>query len=206
MGLKFKKPSFAAGELSERMHDRDDLERYHIGLKTCRNFRVLKEGGLTKRSGLRFAGRTKFKDKTTRFVELERDADTVNALEFGEYYVRIWSNKANVLQVDGHLASEQLQLIDSAYVWTASGSGTDEWYLLSQFGGPPNIFGEPTSLTRSTPPSTELLITPGTIGSLAADEWGYGDNDELGFDTIYIRDATADPNDYTTNTYRYVIP
>lgn len=34
----------------------------------------------------------------------------------------------------------------------------------------------------------------GTIGSLADHEWAYGDNDSLGYSTIYLRDNSGDPD------------
>lgn len=205
MGISFKKPSFAAGELSERMHSRDDLERYHIGLQTCRNWRVLKEGGVEKTPGFRYLGRAKYGDRATRVVELERDADTVNALEFGDRYVRIWKDRYNVLQPATVTGADRLQIIGSTFVWVASASGTNEWYLTSQHGGPPDIFGEPADLRRFTPPSAEVTRSPGAIGSLAVGEWGWGDNDELGFPTIYVRDL-SDPTDWVGLGYRYTIP
>ena len=41
-------------------------------------------------------------------------------------------------------------------------------------------------------------MTKGTVGSLAANEYDYGDNDSLGFNTIYVK-APADWNDPPTD-------
>ncbi len=40
----------------------------------------------------------------------------------------------------------------------------------------------------------DVSLTGGTLGALADHEWGYGDNDSLGFDTIYVRDNSGDPD------------
>ncbi|KKN01516.1 hypothetical protein LCGC14_1127040 [marine sediment metagenome] len=72
--------------------------------------------------------------------------------------------------------------------WTASASGTDEYYLppsnpLSFKESPDDVFEDDTAMTA------------GTIGSLSAGEWGFGNNDSLAFPTIYVRLADgADPD------------
>ncbi len=72
-------------------------------------------------------------------------------------------------------------------LWTASANGTDEYY----FNG---------DLFQHTPNAVHIDGMPVTIsvnalGSLAAGEWGWGDNDELGKDTVYVRLSDgADPD------------
>jgi len=64
--------------------------------------------------------------------------------------------------------------------WESSSSGTDEWY----FKGAPIVM--PLAVKKIS------NLTRGTVGTLADQEWGFGDNDSLGYDTIYFRN-TADP-------------
>lgn len=79
--------------------------------------------------------------------------------------------------------------VDTRHQWTASGSGTDEYYLEVAGGGDPDV-SEPVSMTGNN-----LAFARGTAGSLAASEWDYGDNDSLGYDTVYVRLADgADPD------------
>ena len=64
--------------------------------------------------------------------------------------------------------------------WTASASGTNEYYLppsnpLSFKESPDDVFEDDTAMTV------------GTIGSLSAGEWVFGNNDSLAFPTIYVR-------------------
>lgn len=80
-------------------------------------------------------------------------------------------------------------LTDSAtYKWTASGSGTNEYYVELLAGGDPSL----------TKPHFMILddrkITEGTVGSLTNLEWDHGDNDTLGYSTVYIRLDSADPD------------
>ncbi len=76
-------------------------------------------------------------------------------------------------------------LRDSRYSWTASGSGTAEYYVRTAANANPGFV--------ATPPSTNGVYlngtsaTKGTLGSLAAGTWGFGDNDTLGYSTVYVR-------------------
>jgi len=84
--------------------------------------------------------------------------------------------------------------------WVASGSGTAEYYL--QTAG-----GTSVGLVASPPTSGGVYIngsaaTKATLGSLAAGNWGYGDNDTLGYDTIYVR--LSDGTDPDTKVAGYI--
>ena len=69
--------------------------------------------------------------------------------------------------------------------WTLSAGGVgNEYYLEKLAGGDPEII-EPTLYRTSYP--VYSYLSSGTIGNLALDEWTWGDNDGLGFDTIYVR-------------------
>lgn len=70
----------------------------------------------------------------------------------------------------------------SAYSWTASGSGTNEYYLRTSGSANPSIGGTPGAVYING-----SAATVGTAGTLAAGRWAYGDNDALGYSTIYVR-------------------
>jgi len=81
-------------------------------------------------------------------------------------------------------------LITATYRWIASGSGTNEWYVELAAGGDPSI-SDPVQVFLD---GTRLSFVEGTLGAMADHEWAYGDNDTLGFSTIYLCDATGDPD------------
>lgn len=72
--------------------------------------------------------------------------------------------------------------------WTASGSGTNEYYLLNTAAG----------YTATEPDRVKelgIILVKGSLGSLGIAQWGWGDNDALGYNTIYIRlTDEADPD------------
>lgn len=74
---------------------------------------------------------------------------------------------------------------DARWSWTASGSGTAEYYVRTAASANPGFV--------ATPPTTNGVYlngtsaTKGTLGSLATGTWGFGDNDALGYSTVYVR-------------------
>ena len=87
------------------------------------------------------------------------------------------------------LVSGAADLTDtSTYKWTASGSGTNEYYVDLLAGGDPSL-SDPNNLYMD-----KVRLVEGTVGSLNDHEWAYGDNDTLGYSTVYVRDDTDDPD------------
>jgi len=90
-----------------------------------------------------------------------------------------WAKSRN--GTDEYFYGSIASIRNSSYQWTASGSGTDEYYLEASGGGDPSI-SEPGAVTEDG-----TCMAEGTVGSLAAGAWDYGDNDTLGYNTIYVR-------------------
>lgn len=96
---------------------------------------------------------------------------------------------ANTLEIT-NLEDVRTSILNATYKWTASGSGTDEYYLELAAGGDPGLT-EYDYLQENN-----ANMTPGTVGSLATGEWDWGDNDTLGYSTVYVRLSDgADPDD-----------
>lgn len=76
--------------------------------------------------------------------------------------------------------------------WTASGSGTDEYYYSGA------AINEPAYVTVDGSVATE-----GALGSLAAGQFGWGDNDTIGHDTVYARLA-AGTSPGSTDVYYFI--
>lgn len=114
----------------------------------------------------------------------------------------VWEIRANSGSADNGGGFNWTYLDEeNSYKWTASGSGTNEYYCQTSAGGDPSI---------ATPGSVFLdgffnLATQGTAGSLTASQWDYADNDTLGYSTIYVRLADGtDPDTKTINGNRTV--
>ena len=96
------------------------------------------------------------------------------------------------------LTAEAVNIRNSEYSWTLSGSGTGEYYLRTSAGADPGIAAPRTVIINGTP------RVEGTVGSLAANEWDYGNNDSLGYSTIYVRiTGDGDPDAQAIGYVKY---
>lgn len=87
------------------------------------------------------------------------------------------------------LGSTNISGGQGGYTWTRHGA-TNEWYLKKNAGNP----GLASPMGYVWVDNTAYLS--GTLGSLAATKWAYGDEDTLGYSTIYIY-STTDPSSKT---------
>jgi hypothetical protein len=176
------------------MYGRVDLSKYQSGLKRCLNFIVRPQGGVENRPGTYFVGKA---PGAGRLIPFSYNVGQSYFLEFTNGMIRVIKDGGLVLR----------PLSDSDWKWTASGSGTSEYYLTTSADADP-AFPQPESDEVFFSSAT---ATGGTIGALSAGEWAWGDNDSLGFSTIYVRmpDGT-DPDagtDYAVScTFRVVSP
>lgn len=77
---------------------------------------------------------------------------------------------------------QKISVRTAAWSWTASGSGTNEYYLRTAANGNPGFVSQPTTVYINGSAATE-----GTAGALTAGQFDYADNDTLGYSTIYVR-------------------
>lgn len=89
-------PSFSAGEMAPATFARVDLARYYTGLRTCRNFVVLPEGGVQNRSGTEMVVEVKNSAAFTRLIPFQFSTQQTYILEFGNLYIRFISNGGQV--------------------------------------------------------------------------------------------------------------
>ena len=76
-------------------------------------------------------------------------------------------------------------VLSGTYTWAVSGSGTSEYYCSADPCGqePDKIYFDRSEATK------------GTLGSLTAGQWAYGDNDSIGSNRIYVRlSDSTDPD------------
>lgn len=97
MAFNIIQANFIKGELSPLTHARVDLELYKTGLATCENWIVLPQGGIKTRPGTMFVSEAKDSSKAIRVVRFIYSTETNYILEFGENYIRVFKEKAQVL-------------------------------------------------------------------------------------------------------------
>lgn len=90
-------------------------------------------------------------------------------------------------------------LVNSTYKWTLSGSGTAEYHVELSGSGDPSL----TEAKSVYLDGKHNLATEGSaLGSLTVGQWKWGNNDTLGYDTLYVR--LADDTDPDTHPVDYV--
>lgn len=88
-------PSFAAGELSPSMAARTDVNKYHTGARTMKNFLVHQHGGASNRQGTEFVGQSL---GNGRLIPFQFSVTQNYVLEFTDLKMRI-------IKDDGYVAS-----------------------------------------------------------------------------------------------------
>ena len=90
--------SFGGGVLSPAAFARFDLQKFGTAVKTADNFFVHAEGGISNRAGLQFIKETKDSSKVSRAITFEFNEEQAYALEFGEYYMRPYTDDGAILE------------------------------------------------------------------------------------------------------------
>ena len=91
--------AFSAGEISPLLYGRTDYQRVQAGLRTCRGFLPLRQGGVTRAPGTIWRGETR-ENRRARLLAFEFAADDAVVLEFTHRRMRVWRYSELVL-VDG---------------------------------------------------------------------------------------------------------
>jgi hypothetical protein len=122
--LSLQQTNFTAGELSPRLYGRTDVDRYANAAKVLENAHPVIHGGAARRAGTRFVQETKTSSKKNRLVDFVFSRDLAYMLEFGDYYVRVYSPNGVYLGVEVVSPFSESMLGDIDYV-----QGSDTMFL-----------------------------------------------------------------------------
>lgn len=100
MGASIIQPSFGGGEISPTLAARVDLARYQISLKTCKNFTVMREGGVRNRPGTQFVDST-IDDAQARLIRFKFNISDACVLVFSAFRMNVVRDGAYVLFTSG---------------------------------------------------------------------------------------------------------
>lgn len=90
------KTSFNGGELRPKLYSRDDVAQYAAGSRTLTNVEVDATGPVRRRNGTQHIAEVKTSSKKVRLIKFQFSADDAFILEFGENYIRFYSDKAQI--------------------------------------------------------------------------------------------------------------
>ena len=107
--------SFNAGELSPTLEGRIDMSKYASGCAHLDNFIPLVQGGAMKRSGTRFVKEVKTSANATRLIPFEFGTTQAYILEFGDQYIRVYKDGAQVLTPSDYDPADAVVEITTPY-------------------------------------------------------------------------------------------
>ena len=142
--MKQIKNSLNAGELSEYMAGRTDINKYHNGCSKLINATVLPHGGVVKRSGTKFIGES---PNSCRLIPFEFSVDDALVLEFSNNLIRFYKSGDRVYEDDIEIASTTED--DPVLVTTdaAHGLADDEWVYLEDIDTATSLNGKMYQIT-----------------------------------------------------------
>lgn len=90
--------AFNAGELSDLLLGRQDLDKYESGLYTCLNAIPLVQGAWTRRPGMKYLHQCRHHDKAARLFPFQYSTTQTYILEFGNLYIRFFTSHGVLTQ------------------------------------------------------------------------------------------------------------
>lgn len=90
--------SFNAGELSELLDGRSDLEKYYSGCRLSENMIPLPYGPSERRPGTYFVAECKNNDKKAKLVSFQYSTQQAYILEYGDEYIRFCMDRGQIIE------------------------------------------------------------------------------------------------------------
>jgi hypothetical protein len=149
--------SFASGEWAPKLRSRVDIAKYRAGAALLRNFYVdYSGGGASTRPGTRFINQAFNSAFPVRLIPFQPSANLSYVLEFGNFYIRFFSNGAPVLEPTFAVTATTTTSFTSAAAvgtysigdWVFLGTS---YYIITNIVG--SVFTV-TDLLGGSPPST----------------------------------------------------
>lgn len=169
--------SFAAGEIAPSLYGRRDTVKYATGLRTCRNFFVMRHGGVSTRPGTSYVGEVSDSSATVRLIPFVFNTEQTYILEFGNQYMRVIRNGAQVTETAQNISAATKADPCVVTVTSHGYSNGDEVYITG-VEGMTELNGRNFKIANVTTHTFELQEMDGT------------DLDSTGY-TTYISGGTA---------------
>lgn len=164
--------SFAAGELSQSLYARVDLDKYHVGAALLRNFFVDYRGGATTRPGTENIARVNPNPPAggtgiVRLIDFTVSTLATYILEFGHEYVRFFTNGTQVLENAQSITAVSIAN-PGVFSAPAHGYSDGQEVFLNSLGGMSSLNDNNYLIFNSSTNTFELTDLDGNIISTAA--------------------------------------
>lgn len=164
-------PSFHAGEWAPNLNARVDLAKYHSAAALLRNFFVDYRGGASTRTGSKYvlqAWRSGFK---VRLIPFQASFTITYILEFGEGYIRFYTNGSPVLDTALNITgATQANPAALSVVNTYTKGAVSDWVYITGVGGMTQL----NNRYFSIPSGSGTTINLGDLNYQNINSTGYG--------------------------------
>lgn len=159
--------SFNSGEWAPALYSRVDIEKYHSGAALLRNFFVDYRGGASTRSGTQYILQAFKSNKAVRLIPFQASLSVSYILEFGDFYIRFFNNKAPVLE--SGIAITGISRANPCVVTVANTYSVGDWVFISGVGGMTQVNGNYYRVNARS----ASTITLGDLNDVPIDSTGY---------------------------------
>lgn len=190
--------AFNSGELTPWMEGRIDQQKYQFGLHYLRNFIPLVQGPAMRRGGTRFVAEVADSTKRTWIRRFEFSQTQAFQIEFGDGYLRFYTNHGQLQPPGGIAAWNSGTLYNVGDLVTLAGT---IYYASLQVIGTSPPFGGWTSM-----PNTTYQIPSPWVGADLTDSTGrFNLKIEQSGDVLYIAGGAANTSIATTGYQPYTL-
>jgi hypothetical protein len=162
--------SFHSGEWAPWVYARVDLAKYHAGAALLRNFFVDYRGGASNRAGTEYVLQALKSDHPVRLIPFTASFTTSYVLEFGDFYVRFYSDGSAVLE-DPTTITGATQANPCALHIVAHGYLVGDWVFIEDVGGMTQLNGR-YFIVGTVPDVDHITLTD--LNGVDIDSTAYG--------------------------------
>lgn len=160
--------SFDSGEWAPQLYSRVDMAKYLSGAALIRNFFVDYRGGVTSRTGTEYILQGKVSAKPIRLIPFRASIYVSYMLEFGDYYIRFYYNKAPVLE--GAINISGATQANPCVVTVPNTYAIGDWVFINGVAGMTQLNGNYYSILAVT----GSTITLGDLNGVAINSTSFG--------------------------------
>src|SRR5437879_3273482 len=158
--------SFHAGEWAPALNARVDLAKYHNAAATMRNFFVDYRGGASSRMGTKYVLQAYKSATRVRLIPFQASFTVTYVLEFGDGYIRFYTNGAAVLE--STIAITAATKANPCVLTATNSYNANDWIFVSGVVGMTQLNGKYYNIISRTGTTINLgNIQGGNINSTA---------------------------------------
>jgi len=206
--------NFRSGEFSPKLEGRIDLQKYNEAAQTLNNMLVFPSGGVTRRPGTFFAGRSKDGNEV-RLINFTVSDEQAYVLEFGANYIRFYQDGGLLTEATTNITA--ITKANPAVVTAGShGLSNGDRVFIKDVGGMTEVNNLEFTVANATTNTFELsginsssfttYTSGGTVGKIVevATTYTLGNVRNLNFtqsaDVLYLAHKNHEPAKLTRTT------